>query len=269
MYGKAKRFVKRAYNSKAGKAVRKYTGNRYGRTKGQLVSKGIPQLYKDVLMLKKMVNAEKKFVTIGPLTRDVGQVYNNTDAGYFQWDITPTPSQGTGQQYRTGSSIKLHSSQIRMQFRQQTNTHDTVKYTIYIAKVVGNPYASLTSATMNEFLLPDLISGVTDTNSLRNPDHYKDFRVIAKKTFYLGPDTYASQNIRVIDKQINLKYNNHHVRTAGDSQTSITEGQLILYVVVNSGNAGPVASTLPRICHTTASTGSIMEAQIRHYFYDN
>lgn len=226
---------------------------------------GLRQLTKDVAMVKSMINAEKKYVYANIATT-IGQCQVNADTGYYAGDITPTPSEGITQTSRNGSSIKLSSMVLRCQLVQQTNLNTDMKFTVYIIK--NTQFNTVNATLVNQFLAPDAISTVTDYHSLRNPDYFRLFKVIAKKTYKLANDSASSQN-QIKDFQLNLKFKNHHVRFNADTN-NVSNGQLWMLVVADTGNKDPTtASTLTNVGNTAVSTGARFICSIRSYYFDN
>lgn len=260
--------LKRAYNSKIGKKIRKITGDRYGRGAKQLLIKGVPQLTRDVLMLKKMVNAEKKRIVQNNGGYTVGQCSVNGQ-GFLAFEVTPVMSQGNTNSTRNGSSIKLNSSYMKLQFLHQSNTTQPIRLKCYLISVPGLPTTNITGFINNMFSANPFITGGTirDYNSQPNPDFFRQYRIIRKTSVYLPPDNYSGA-MSIKDVAIPVKFRNHHVRFNGDTDT-ITAGQLIFLVMADSGNMGGTTSTLGNIPVTGASTGAILNYNIIHYYYDN
>lgn len=264
---KVRRTLRRAYNSKTGKAIRKITGDRYGRGTSQIISKGLPQLYKDVMAIKNVINVEKKVYEskFGFSDQGVGQVDVNAN-GYVVADITPIPAEGTTYTTRNGRSIKLSGLVIRGQVRQEDNLSSTMKIKMYII-MNKNLTATVNSTLVDQFLNVDPITGLTDFNSVRNPNYYNDFKVIAKKIITLPADNYAS-TISLKDFQFNLKLR-HHIRFNDDS-TSVLNGQMWCLFVANTGNRSFVtASTTSNIANTAIKTGAHLNANFKYFFIDN
>lgn len=120
-----KKFVKRVVK-RAGRALKKryFKGKGYG-------NPNVGQIASDVMMLKKLVNAEKKHTTIQVNGIGLGQVNVNA-AGFYAVDLTPVPSAGVSEIQRTGTSIKLVSSHMRFQFIGQTNAINRTKVKILL-----------------------------------------------------------------------------------------------------------------------------------------
>lgn len=228
---------------------------------------GIKQLVRDVALVKSMVNAEKRIIenTYSPY---IGQCNINADTGYYAVDITPIPTQGVAQNQKIGASIKLTSTVIRGQFVQMTNLNTDLRFKVYIIKTVGQPN-SVDATLVSKFLKPDVISTVTDFNSNRNPDYFRDFIVVAKRTFKISNDSASSQN-QIKDFQLNLKYKSHHVRCSGDTYNLVASGQLWMLIVADTGNTSTVSpSTLTYVANKATATGAQGFICVKHFYYDN
>lgn len=250
------------------KKVKEVTGNRYGRGAKQLLIKGVPQLAKDVLMMKKMLNAEKKRVVLNNGGYTVGQCSTNGQ-GFLAFEVTPVMSQGATSSTRNGSSIKLNSSFMKFQFVHQANTTQPIRLRLQLIHIPGLPTSNITGF-INSMLIPNpFITGGTirDYNSQPNPDYFKQYRVITKRNIYLPPDQYSGAT-SIKDIGIPIKYKNHHVRFNADTN-DVTAGQLIVLITADSGNMGGTASTLGNIPVTGVSTGALVNYNIIHYYYDN
>lgn len=269
---KFKKYVKRQ-SRRAWKAIKKFTGDRYGRGANQIISKGIPQMVRDIKMLKSVVNSEKlRFVVASSSTSPTGLAQINGNApGYIALDITPTPTQGDGYSNRTGSSIKLHSTNYRFMFTEQSATLSPLRFKIMIFEVMGNTTTPATAIA--EIFNANPFTGFIDYNSSRNPDYFKDYKLL--KTAYSGlslnpASLVGQQNVKEL--RFGMKYKNRHIRW--DKNTSvITSGQLIMVILCNSGNWGSAPTASPYNSATvpvqTASTGALENHYIEHYYYDN
>lgn len=260
------------YVKKAWKAIKKYTGDRYGRGWNEISTKGVSQMVKDINYLKSAINSEKLRFIINPgtSTTALGQIAGNAP-GYIAADITPTPTQGDGYNNRTGSSIKIHSSNYKFFFTEQSSTMSHLKFKIMIFRVNGN--STTTATAISEIFNANPFTGIIDYNSSRNPDYFKDYKLI--KTKYadipMNPASLVGQQ-GVKEIRFGMKLRNYHVRW--DKNTSvITSGQLLMFIFCNSGNTGAVPTSAPyngaSIPVQAASTGALENHYIEHYYYDN
>lgn len=249
------------------RVIKKTARNRYLKRAPKSGKKSLnyKQLYTDVMLLKSMVNAEKKEIaTYQSAQIAVGQINVNTDSGYFGQDITPNPAQGSSDGQRNGDSIKLHSMLIKGQLIQQTNSVLPMLITFYVISVNGSPE----TVNINNFLTQNPLTLCTDHNSLRNKDRYKNYTVIRKKTYSMRCDQYSGQGNFFKDFMIPLKFKSRHVNYLSGT-TNVSNGQLILYVVCNSGNVGATNSTSTTIPVTGSLTGCSMKYTCDAWYYDN
>lgn len=271
---KFRSYVKRA-GRKAWKAVKKITGDRYGRGWKQISTKGIPQMVKDINYLKSAINSEKlryNISTSQTAPQAIGQIQGNA-VGYYGFDITPNPVQGDGYNNRTGSSIKLHSSNLRFLFTEQTNAMSELRFKVMLFEVKGNTTTAVTAAS--EIFSANPFTGIIDYNSTRNPDYFKDYKLLRVRhcKIPMNPASIAGQ-IGTKEIRIGMKYKNRHVRWDKNT-TVITSGQIIMFVFCDAGNCETTASTLVAPYSNTSIpvkgvlTGALMNYYIDHFYYDN
>lgn len=258
----------RKYAKRVAKKVGRVVKRRYFKGKGYSRPK-IGQMVKDVAMLKKMVNAEKKRVVTTVQNATVAQLANATGSGHYIFDATPQPTQGTGYQNKTGNSIKWHSSHYDWQFFGQTNCISGIKLKIEWVKVVGLPYSTVNDI-FGKYILPNpFMTGSTiyDVNSNRDPDYFKNFVVLKRQYITLRPDQITG-DISQVQKSVGFKLRNHHVRT-NDNDPTLTMGQVFCIVTADRGNWGTVGSTVTGGSTNGAQTGAIFSFIRTDYFYDN
>lgn len=255
-------YVARKGLRKAGQAIK---GRYYNKKSGVRLN----NVVKDVMLLKKLVNVEKKRVTLS-FANSIGQVANNTNS-YNILDITPAVSQGVQSSQREGSSLKCVSYHCDMQLIHMSNTSAPVRGKVLMVLNKGAPL--LTVADLQNFYAKMLnpnpfIGGATiyDYNSPRNPDFYGRYSVIQTKPFYIQPDSITSQPIY---KTIRFgKKWQHHIRFDLNS-SSILNGQILMITLVDGGNTGGVTSTLTGIPVTGPSTAITQNVNLTHYYVDN
>lgn len=263
-----KKYLKRQAK-RAGRALKRryFKGKGYGNPK-------IGQMVKDVAVLKRMVNAEKKRFQITALSQPMGQVFGAVGQGMYIQDVTPIPAQGTTSITRTGNSIKLHSTFYKLQFFQMGSAVSPMKGEVLWIKVTG-AYTS-TPATfvsnmfqLNPFVLNAGSPVIIDYNSDYNPDYFRTFKVIRRKPLYFPADPYSTnQQIKTIN--VGCKYKNHHVRYTADGSTTPSAGQILMIIRFDNGNMSTTtASTLTNVVQTAANTGVYMNMNCYHYYYDN
>jgi hypothetical protein len=267
VFKKIARVARRAYNSKAGKLVRKTTGDRYGRG-SQILTKGIPQMLKDVNMLKGIINSQKKRYDITVSNTTVGQCNINA-SGYYVGDISPTPTENVTFNGRIGSSIKLHSTFTTMQFYHQTSTSAPINIKIYWVLVKG---ATQTPSTViTNMFSPNTFTSIVDYNSQLNPDYFGEYKILRCKKIHLPIDSYSGVSV-IKTVQFGHKWfrgRGHHIRFNQDT-TTVTDGQVIQIVLADCGNTNSAtASTLSNTAVLGTSTGVVMNFDIKHYYYNN
>lgn len=241
---------------KARKTVKKYARKAYRKVVKPYVSKrkgynNRMKLYKEVSAIKKMVNAEKKIKTTQLFGVGVAQLANGVD-GIYVSSITPTISQGSGYDQRTGRSIKLSGAYLRGQFIAQTNAVNKLKFNMTLVRYVGK--IQTISDISTGMYLQDTISGVRDYFASRNPDQFTDYKIIASRNYVVQPDSISGQTGRT-DYMMPLKLN-HHIRYSLNTNT-IEEGELFVVIRADSGDSGIPA------------TGAFWQMSIQFSYYDN
>lgn len=263
-----KRYVKRI-----GRKAYKATGYQNPMKKGKLSSsrilRQVPKVMKDVMALKAMVNAEKKRFEVNLNTpNQIGQVNGNL-SGHWLMDFTPNIAQGVGFNQKNGNSFKWHSSFLDFQFTQQANTITAMTIKIQLVQVIGQAKATI-STVMGEFVEPTsfMSSTVYDINSPRDPDFFKNFKVLMTRYVKIPVDQIGNQTTLKRVK-MGIKYKNLHVRTNNNDPT-ITNGQVFILITADSGNSSSsTASTISGIPINGINTGATFLAEFTHYYYDN
>lgn len=236
--------------------------------------KGTRQLIRDVSFLKSIVNAEKKRLTQSYLTNlAVGQVIGNA-GGYYVTDVTPLPAQGSQVDQRSGSSIKLHASHFSFMVSQDTATINPITLHFYLFQIKGNYYASPATFVTDHWQTNTFIGGasIVDYNSDPDPDHFNNAMLLRRWRIKLPVDQVSGETT-IKPFKIGHKYNRgqgHHIRYENNS-TTITQGQILLVIFADNGNASPTtASTLTGgVPITAVHTGAILNYEFIHYYYDN
>lgn len=267
-YTKLRKVAKRA-----GREIKRAYKKRYMK-KGMTAVSSTAKLVKDVMYLKSVLNPEKKKFSGSITDQQVGQCIGNNN-GWFNWDITPSPSQNVTSSGRTGNSIKLHSTHIKYQFQAQSASGGSpIKFRIIIGKTIGPP-VNINTIPSNMFnpttfvTLGGVNAGIIDYNSDRREDTYKQYVVLRSKVVYLRPNNHTGQVMNVTG-HFGLKYKSHHVKFNNDANVNISDGQLFALFVADNGNASTsVASTLVGTNATAVSTGALLQLDISHWFYDN
>lgn len=269
---KGKKFIKKAVR-KAGRFVYKKTGLKNPIKKGKLSSSRvysnaskIARVASEVAILRRLVNAEKKRITNGVNNQFVGQV-NGNSSGMYIYDITPYPSQGVTSETRNGASIKWTTSYLQLQFIHMSATQSTIKGRIYIIKSKDIVNAS---TIQQQFFMPSPFitsTSIYDINSPREQDYFKDYVVLKTRNFTVKCDQISGQTVQTIVK-MPLRFG-HHCKY-NDNSNVLTDGQVFMLIVTDSGNiATATSSTVGNISVTAPNTGLNLCWSITNYFVDN
>lgn len=259
------------------KTARKFLKNKiwkpYSQKKGGRGRANRMKLYNEVQQLKKAINAEKKRIDDTATSNTaIGQVITNAP-GYYVNDITPIPSTGSGYSQRSGSSIKLSASHFIFQLTSQSALVSPMKVVIELYLIKGTPYGSPVDFVNAAFEATPFVGGasIIDYNSQYDPDKFGTYQKLISKKIFFNPVNYSGQKlIRTI--HFGIKYNKgqgHHIRYSDDT-TTIINGQLLLLIRSDSGNAhSSTPSSLTGIPVTAVNTGFTINWDINHYYYDN
>lgn len=266
-------YRKKWNKSKIGRAVNTATGNRYGRGIKQIISKGVPQLTKDVMSLKKLLNVEKKRYDISVYNGKVGQINQNATAEYSA-DLTPYIPVGTGYNERNGASVKLTGFHMKMQFSHQGNTTQKIKLRCELVLIKGSPinYSFLSTAMyeVNPFVAANGGPSLIDYNSPRNPDTFGKYTILRKWYVTILPDQISGVNM-ITDRTLSHSFNKgkgHHIRFDKNS-TTLTNGQLVLLITADCGNISSISSTSQNIPVIGPLTGALLSYTCKYYYVDN
>ena len=255
-------------------AVKKFTGDRYGRGTKQILKKGVPQMVKDVMWLKKMINVEKKqFNNTTTQSLGISQL-NANSSGHQIFDITPTPVVGTSSTTRNGDSIKVVSAYHKFVFYQQANTVNTTRYIIEYFLVKGKANASPSGLISdlfkpNRMLQQGAVTGtVYDYNSDRVQEGFKNYVLLKRRRFNLAADNYSGLT-NTKEVIIKLQFKNYHIRFQQGTNTP-DNGQILCVVRADLGNwNNATASTLSNAIIPGTLTGAGFQFDHTWYFVDN
>lgn len=249
-------------SAKFTRPIKKTFRKRYVRKTGAL---RYAKLAKDVMKLKSMVNAEKKEVrTYQSAAIAVGQCNINVDNAYWQQDITPIISQGVQDGQRNGDTVKIHAILIKGQIQQQSGAVLPQRLKFYVVMVKGTPE----TVSINNLLVQNPQTLCTDWNSIRNKDRFKNYYIVREKTFRMKSDQYSGQGSTFIDFKIPLRFSSYHLNYLSATNT-VSNGQLILYVVADSGNINAATPSTLAVPVLQASSGSALSYTCDAWYYDN
>lgn len=267
-----RKYVKKSGLKKYGRAMYKATGLVNPVKKGKLST---ARLYKDVQMLKGIINSEKFRVEAQPISDvAIGQVNANT-SGHKIYDFTPVPSQGDGYNNRQGNSIRWKSSHISMLIQRMSGNVGAFTMQIELIKVIGVPYdsGSLNTAIEGRYIEPNRwVNGASiyDMASDRKPEYFKQFRTLIKKKVHFPAPNYSGQ-APTMQKILNfgLRLPNHHVKW-NNNTNNLSDGQVLCLITCDTGNASTTtACTLDSVANTVVSSGVYVNCNLVHYYYDN
>lgn len=245
-------------------------------------SKAKPSVARVARAVKKLsyqVQGETKSVDLGGQNLSVAQLTtvgsSPSDQGYFAEDITPKPNQGTSGSERIGNTIKLKSIQFRLQGEQMKALSCKMKMKLYIVRVLGSPLDFSPvgiQQSVGKFLLPNPVTGYTEYHSLRNPEYYRNFKVLVKRDIVIQPDqirldatgAYAAQ---ITDCDIFRKIGGT-VSWDSFNTGDLSKGQIFMLLVANTGNSGGTAVTGSGIYNGQPTSGADITYAIRWNYTD-
>jgi len=255
-----KKFFKKSFSK-----VKKLAKKRYASKSGGVK---MSQLIRDVALVKRSLNVEKKNVEFIELNNIAfGQFNGLTDTGQVITDVTPVLAQGVGYNERTGNSVKLVSMCIKGQIKQQTATRHPMRIKISLFKVIGSPIPIATIQSQQQIWQPNPITNTTDYNSDRNINFFRSFVHVQTKYLYLQPDP-VSGELMIINFKFIMKMN-HHLKWNLNSQ-DLTDGQMVMYILADSGNASTVTTGVnPNVPILATNTGAILQTYSKFFYVDN
>lgn len=247
-----------AFRKALKKRARRFVKKIGAAAKKRYVKKGGPNvrnIYKDVMMLKGLVNAEKKRLDVNITTpASFGATAGAGVTGLYAVNVTPLISQGVTGSTRNGLSVKLVSGCLDIQFGQSTNTNNQVKIRYFLVCRPDNANGATATSVSQMLLEPNPFSNVIDYHSSRDPENFRNLRVIKQGTATLIPDSITGQ-ISYVQYKIPLKFN-HHLKFNTDATTSSQVNNFYLIVTADTGDA-------------IALTGGNILFNMRWYFTDN
>lgn len=249
----AKKFSLKNSVRKVGGVVKKAIKKRY-------VAKGgnykYDQMFKDVMTLKRMVNAEKKNADLTDTTQYAFAQNLGVNSGAYVSSIIPTMAQGIGEDNRIGDSVKICS--LVFQAEVETNSFNTIqdtKYKLYLVRQPTNPVSGATVLT--NFLEPNVFSGVVDYNSNRNYQNFKDFVIIGVINGKLTQNSNDSVGQVKKNQHKIAKKCEFHVRY-DKGTNNILNNNIHLIAVADSGDVGSPGLNILKIRYS-----------MKVFFYDN
>lgn len=239
----------------------------------------VSKVARQVRRLNYKVAGETKYfdITPKPELATVAQLVDDgtgpIDLGWYMQDVTPRPSQGTGDHDRIGNQIKLKSFQLRFQAEQQKQLTSAMRLKAYLVRVMGSPLdIGNPIPAMARFLEANPMSTFTDYHSIRNTSFYKEFKVIAKKDITIAPDTIRYDTTgdsasQIVDVDLFRKCN-YAVRWDTYNPDALANGQLLLIIVASTGNSGSGNYTGNQVFNGQANFGCNFNFALRWNFTD-
>lgn len=223
-----KKYAKKAKKAFTKRIVKPYTSLKNNRGYNNRM-----KLYKEVAMLKKVINAEKQNADIAGGPYNFAQNFAAA-TGTICVDMMPTISQGSSEDQRKGDSLKVSSMCFQVEiYTNSFNTLQDTRYKIYVIRQPTNPVS--TATTISNFLEPNVFSGVVDFNSNRDYEHFKDFTVLGVLRGVLKQNTNGSVGqIRKNQHKLAIKCN-YHVRYEKGT-TNIINNPIYFLAVADSGD---------------------------------
>lgn len=257
------------FAKKALRSGKRFVKKRYGIGKKRTLNASA--LARDVAKMAMMINAEKKIYSAVITTGPVGQV-NGNSTGAIIYDITPYIAKGSAVNQITGNGYKMHSALYSFQFNQQANLSIKQKVIIDFFINTGQPLDP--AGALSSIFASSTFSGVVDANSSRTSERYPDYRLIRSVKRTLAPDPLSGDSTTATFT-VPMKFNRgkgHHVKLTSNATptdwTSCNNGQLLMVIRADVGNASIVASTLS-VPLQTAQTGSFTRFAYKVWYYDN
>lgn len=217
-----------------------------------------------------LLNTEKKRTELNFYNYSLAQVSHNS-TGHTLFEITPTPSQGTGNGGRVGSSISLRSFHLRLNMWQQSDTVSPINMRFYIVQTRNGESLDISKFLQyNKYLYAQNSVAIYDLQSQRDPDYFNDIKVIRSKAVRMKTDAFDNcREIKSFSLSCNFGRNGKHIRF-NDNGNTPSNTRLWFVGVADNGNCSQAnASTLAGVINTGANTGIIFNIDMCHYFIDN
>lgn len=235
------------------KNVGRYIKKRYFKG-GNVSDPKLKTMFRDVMRLKNMVNAEKKNIDSADTANYLVAQNNGAGTGSRCIDVTPVIAQGVSEDQRNGDSLKVCSYCLQTEVSSNSfNTLQNTKYQFFLIRQPTNPLA--TGNTLAAFFEDNTFSGVVDYNSNRNYQNFKDFVVMRTWKGIIKQNTNDSNN--QVQKANHKVYGkcDFHIRYSKGT-TTILNNPIYLIAVADAGDI--------------AGTNHIFfKWSMKLYFYDN
>lgn len=260
---------KYGFRKRVGRVVRrvvrkgvKYAKKRYVSKKGNFK---LGRLAKDVAMVKKLINVEKKRANT-QFSGVVGQV-NGAGGGAVIIDLTPALVQGDNASNRNGNSVKITGVHINGQFIQQSSAIDRQVFSVEIWCHKTKEVPMSLASTGAEIYANSPFSNQIDLVSRRNQDYYSDYVCLRKRRVFIAGDTYSATNIfRNNTFNLGMKLNRH---LRWNDAGTLINGQYFMIIRAQSGNCSTTTASTANVAHQGINTGYTYALDCMHYYVDN
>lgn len=245
---------KKAFTGKRNRRIVKKVG---AAIKKRYVGKGgvkMGQIYKDVALLKRAINVEKKRVDVADGTGVPLGLQATAAEGAFKVEMTPPIAQGITGNTRNGNSLKIVSACLDFQVSQQVNAINAFKYKWYFVCRPDASVATTPTAVFQNMFEINPFTGFRDLHSNRDPEFFHQVRIIKTGNGYLSQDS-ITNGTGIRQHKVPLKLS-HHFKYLSDAALSTTKNQFYLIIVADTGD-------------TNTSTGAVVKYNMRYYYVDN
>ena len=252
-------------DSSSSSKMKKSTGKKYDKNRPDKV------FAKKVMSVVNQRADKKESPLVSYVNQKVGQFFATSSTtfsdGYHLTALNAPPG-GTGDFARIANKIDLTGLQARFQFVQTDPTSNINAQCIRIMFfMVNGPTPGTLDIT--QFLQIDPMYSTLSTLSDRNPDYYRDFKVLCDKTFEMPLKTTSSQLV-VKDIKINLKLN-HDQHFYGAGSTNYASNQMYMLILTDSGNTATAFNylgTTPYFPIKTISSGLTWNGTTSQFYTD-
>lgn len=258
----------RKYIRKQAKRAGRYLKKRYIKPRGGI---RLGRIYRDVKMLKHVINSEKKECESLNTSQLVGQWGGvGTVSGHSIIQLNPAIPKGTGHAERVGNSVKVVGAHFKLQVRQQSAVVNPIKLKFII---FSHKTDTFTTARFNaytaELMEPNSFNNTTfDLYSSRNKDYFRDFIIHRTQTVYVKGDTSGTgtAQLNMISRSFGIKWRRGHYFKYGPNTSNFElNGSLYCLVLADFGNVGTAIATDGQ----PANTGLTYNLLSQFYYYDN
>lgn len=254
---------------------RKYSRRRTGvRPRRRAGKTSISTLKKRITKVERMSKPERKRYDTWDQEDTFGQV-NGNNAAYHAVDTTPNPAQGVGLNQRIGSAIRVTGTHYNFQIRQMSAATGNARVIVELYAIPGIVWGNVNTFTDTIFESNSFLrsggggAGIVDYNSDYDPDYFQQWKLLRRKRVYIRADSLASQT-NVVSFSMGVKFRKPHKIKWNDNGTTVVQGQIIMVVRADTGNASTgTVSTITGIANSAVSTGYVLNYNHKSYYIDD